>query len=44
MAQVWLRLADNYEDANERARRSKAAEEAQPVAQQQQQIQPTKKQ
>jgi hypothetical protein len=42
MAQVWLRLADKYEDANERFRRSKVAEEGQPVVQQQQQIQPTK--
>jgi hypothetical protein len=42
MAQVWLRLADQYEDANERLRRSKAAEEGQPVVQQQQQIQPKK--
>ena len=42
MAKVWLRLADDYEDANERLRRSKAAEEGQPVVQQQQQIQPKK--
>ena len=43
MAQVWLRLADNYEDdANERLRRSIATEERQPVVQQQQQIQPKK--
>jgi hypothetical protein len=42
MAQVWLRLADHYEDANERLRRSKAAEEGQRVVQQQQQIQPKK--
>jgi hypothetical protein len=42
MAQVWVRLADNYEDANERVGRSKAAEEGQPVAQQQQQLQPKK--
>jgi hypothetical protein len=41
MAQVWLRLADNYEDAK-RVRRSKAAEEARLVVQQQQQIQPKK--
>jgi hypothetical protein len=42
MAQVWLRLADKYEDANERFRRSKVAKEGQPVVQQQQQIQPKK--
>jgi len=42
MAQVWLRLADGYEDANERFRGSKVAEEGQPVVQQQQQIQPKK--
>jgi hypothetical protein len=43
MAQAWLRLADNYKaDANERVPRSKAAEEGQPVVQQQQQIQPKK--
>jgi len=42
MAEVWLRLADDYEDANERLRRSLAAEEGQPVVQQQQQIQPKK--
>jgi len=42
MAQVWLRLADGYGDANERLRRSIAAEEGQPVVQQQQQIQPKK--
>jgi len=42
MAEVWLRLADDYEDANERLRQSIAAEEGQPVAQQQQQIQPRK--
>ena len=40
MAQVWLRLADDYEDANESFGRSKVAEQAQPVVQQQQQIQP----
>jgi hypothetical protein len=40
MAQVWLRLADDY--ANERFRRSKVAEEGQLVVQQQQQIQPKK--
>jgi hypothetical protein len=39
MAQVWLRLADNYADAN-KVGRPKAAKEAQPVVQQQQQIQP----
>jgi hypothetical protein len=38
MAEVWLRLADDYEDANERLHQS--IEEGQPVAQQQQQIQP----
>src|SRR5262249_10777111 len=42
MAEVWLRLADDYEDANERFRRSKVAEKGQPIVQQQQQIQPTK--
>src|SRR5262249_51518555 len=41
MAQVWLRLADDYEDVNERLRRSISAEER-PVVQQQQQIQPKK--
>jgi hypothetical protein len=40
MAQVWLRLADNCEDVNEGARGSKAAEQGQPVVQQQQQNQP----
>ncbi len=38
MAQVWLRLADNYGDA--KVGRPKAAEEARPVVQQQQQIRP----
>jgi hypothetical protein len=42
MAEVWLRLADDYEDANEMVGRSKAAKGAQPVVQQQQQIQPKK--
>ena len=42
MAQVWQRLADNC-DANEIVGRSKAAEQARPIAQQQQQIQPKKK-
>jgi hypothetical protein len=42
MAQVWLRLADKYEDNHQRFRRSKAADEGQPVVQQQQQIQPKK--
>jgi hypothetical protein len=42
MAEVWLRLAGDYEDANESFRRSKAAEEGRPVVQQQQQIQPKK--
>jgi len=42
MAQVWLRLADDYEDANKSFRRSKVAVQAQPVVQQQQQIQPKK--
>ena len=40
MAEVWLRLADDYEDANGMVGQSKAAEEARPVVQQQQQIQP----
>jgi hypothetical protein len=40
MAQVWLRLADNYEDANKMVGRPKAAEEVRPTVQQQQQIQP----
>ena len=43
MAQVWQRLADRYEVAHESFRRSKVAEEAQPVVQQQQQIQPKKR-
>jgi len=34
MAEVWLRLANDYEDANESFRRSKAAEEGRPVVQQ----------
>ena len=42
MAQVWLRLADDYEDGNKSFCRSKLAEQAQPVVQQQQQIQPKK--
>jgi len=42
MAEVWRRLVDDYEDANERFRRSKVAERGQPIVQQQQQIQPTK--
>jgi hypothetical protein len=37
MAQVWLRLAENYEEA-EVVGRTKAAEEGRPVIQQQQQI------
>ena len=41
MAHVWLRLADKCEYANEMVSRSKTAE-AQPVVQQQQQIQPKK--
>jgi len=40
MAQVWLRLADDYEDANKMVGRPKAAEEARPTVQQQQQIHP----
>jgi hypothetical protein len=39
MAHVWLRLA---EDNHEMVARSKAAEEAQPAVQQQEQIQPKK--
>lgn len=42
MAQVWLRLADSYEEA-EVISRTKAAEEGRPVIQQQQQIQPKKR-
>src|SRR5260370_39137171 len=42
MAQVWQRLADNC-DANEIVGRPKAAEQALPIVQQQQQIQPKKK-
>jgi len=42
MAQVWMRLADDHKDADKRLRRPKAAEERQPVVQQQQQIQPKK--
>jgi hypothetical protein len=42
MAQVWQRLADDFDDADEGLRRSKAAEEGRPVVQQQQQIQPKK--
>src|SRR5262245_57859790 len=42
MAQVWLRLANDYEDANKSFRRSKVAVQVQPVVQQQQQIQPKK--
>jgi hypothetical protein len=42
MAQVWQRLADNC-DANEIVGRSKAAEQARPIVQQQQQIEPKKK-
>src|SRR5262249_52938525 len=41
MAQVWLRLANDYEDAKS-FRRSKVAVQVQPVVQQQQQIQPKK--
>ena len=45
MAQVWLRLADNYEAdsyeaANKMVHRPEAAEEIRPTVQQQQQIQP----
>jgi hypothetical protein len=43
MAQVWLRLADDSEDAEMAGRAKVAAGEAQPVVQQQQQIQPKKK-
>ena len=39
MAQVWLRLAENYEEA-QMIGRPKAGDEARAVAQQQQQIQP----
>jgi len=42
MAQVWLRLADNYEDANTIVGPPNLAEGARPVVQQQQQIQPKK--
>jgi hypothetical protein len=40
MAQVWLRLAHNYEDANKSVGPPRLAEEARPVVQQQQQIRP----
>ena len=44
MAQVWLRLADNYRDANRDANKvigvPNAAEEVRPTVQQQQQAQP----
>jgi len=43
MAQVWLRLADNYEDAEMAGQAKMAAKEVRPVVQQQQQIQPKKK-
>jgi hypothetical protein len=44
MSQVWLRLADNHEDAEMAGRAKVAAEVARPVVQrqQQQQIQPKK--
>jgi hypothetical protein len=42
MAQVWLGLAEHYEDAEMAGRAKVAAEEARPVVQQQQQIQPKK--
>jgi hypothetical protein len=38
MAQVWLRLADNYRDANKGA--PNTAREVRPAVQQQQQVQP----
>ena len=42
MAQVWLRVADNYEDTEMAGRAKVAAEVARSVVQQQQQIQPKK--
>jgi hypothetical protein len=40
MAQVWLRLADNYRDANKVIGAPNAAREVRPAVQQQQQVQP----
>jgi hypothetical protein len=42
MAQVWLRVAEHYEAAEMAGRAKVAAEEARPVVQQQQQVQPKK--
>jgi hypothetical protein len=42
MAQAWLRLANNHEES-EMIGPTKPAEEARPVVQQQQQIQPKKR-
>jgi hypothetical protein len=41
MAEVWLRLADDWDDANDKLRQSITAEKGQLAVQQQQQIQPT---
>jgi hypothetical protein len=40
MAQVWLRLADNYRDANKVIAAPNGAVEVRPTVQQQQQLQP----
>ena len=40
MAQVWLRLADNYQDANKVIGAPDEAVEVRPAVQQQQQVQP----
>jgi hypothetical protein len=40
MAQVWLRLADNYRDANKVIGVPNTAREVRPAVQQQQQVQP----
>jgi hypothetical protein len=40
MAQVWLRLADNYRDANKVIGAPNTAREVRPAVQQQQQVQP----
>jgi hypothetical protein len=42
MAQVWLRLADNYRDANKVIAAPNGAVEVRPTVQQQQQLQPKK--
>jgi phosphoribosylformylglycinamidine (FGAM) synthase-like amidotransferase family enzyme len=40
MAQVWLRLADNYRDANKVIAAPNGSVEVRPTVQQQQQLQP----